>query len=136
MSSSIFKRNLQKIVTLLLRFAAVMYLFSVVYPYIIDPGFESTFGIWIVRWGLIIGISVFTLGVFILRRFDFLLYGYFLVFITALFQLFVTMISNEPLPGIFVHLYVITTAIYFFTKDIRNTQGHQHHRSRKEKKLN
>ncbi len=136
MSSSIFKRNLQKIVTLLLWFAAVMYLFSVVYPYIIDPGFESTFGIWIVRWGLIIGVSVFSLGVFILRRSDFLLYGYFLVFIAALFQLFITLISNEALPGIFIHLYVIATAIYFFTKDILSTQGHQYHRSKKENKLN
>lgn len=127
--SNIFKHNLNNLVTLLLRMAAILYLFVVVYPYIVEPGFENTFGIWAVRWILIILLAAATLILFMLRRAEFLLYGFFLVFIAAFYQLFVTLISNDPLPGIFVHVYVSITAIYFITKDLRSS--HTHHRQQR-----
>ncbi len=108
-----------------------MYLLSVVYPFLVEPGFENNFGNWALRWGLIIALAAATMGMFIMKRADFLLYGFFIVFISGFYQLFATLLSKNPLPDIFFHLYVIATAIYFVTKDIRNTQSHHHHRSSK-----
>lgn len=132
--SNIFKRNLNKIVTLLLRTAVLTYLVSVVYPYLADPGFESTFGNWALRWGLIIGLGAAMLAIFILNRTDFIRYGFFVIFIASFFQLFVTLLSNDAFPAVLFHVYVMITAVYFFTKDFRSsTHSHHHHHSRKEK---
>lgn len=128
---NIFRRNLNKIVTLLLRTATVLYLLSVVYPFLVEPGFENNFGNWALRWGLIIALALAAMGMFILKRADFLLYGFFIVFIAAFYQLFSTLLSKSPFPDLLVHLYVIATAIYFVTKDLRNTQSHHHHRNSK-----
>lgn len=128
---NIFRRNLNKIVTLLLRTATVLYLLSVVYPFLVEPGFENNFGNWALRWGLIIALAIAAMGMFIMKRADFLLYGFFIVFIAAFYQLFSTLLSKSPFPDILVHLYVIATAIYFVTKDLRNMQSHHHHRNSK-----
>ena len=108
-----------------------MYLLSVVYPFLVEPGFENNFGNWALRWGLIIALAAATMGMFIMKRADFLLYGFFIVFIAGFYQLFATLLSKNPLPDIFFHLYVFATAIYFVTKDIRNTQSH--HQKKKKK---
>lgn len=139
---NIFKRNFSHIITVGLRFSVLVYLISVVYPYILEPGFENEFGNWTLRWGLIILISLAAMGIFILKRNDFMLYGFFLVFLAGLFQVFTVLISDDRLPVLFLHLYVLATSLYFATKSIRSSQRiqprksdqvqhHKHHRSRK-----
>ncbi|GAB1419590.1 hypothetical protein MASR2M12_23550 [Bacteroidales bacterium] len=131
--SNLFRHNLNKIVTLLLKTAATVYLLGVVFPYLSDPGFQNNVGNWMLRWGLIAGISAVTLLFFVLKRDDFLLYGFFIVFFASVFQFFVTIIDKTPLPGALFHIYVGITSIYFVTKDLRRTQSGSHHSGKRRK---
>ncbi len=125
--SNLFRYNLNKIITLLLRVAALLYLLFVFYPFITEPGFQNTLSNWLLRWGLIIVLGLAALGFFILKRDDFILYGFFIVFFASIFQFFSTMLNKTPLPEVFLHIYVAFTAIYFATKDLRRTRVSGHH---------
>ncbi len=131
--SKLYRHNLNKIVTLLLKTAAATYLLAVVFPYLSDPGFQSNVGNWMLRWGLIAGLSALTLLFFVLKREDFFLYGFFIVFFASVFQFFVTIIGKNPMPDALIHVYVGITSIYFVTKDLRRTQNTHHHSGKRRK---
>lgn len=126
---NILKRNFTHIITLGLRFSVLVYLFSVVYPYVLEPGFENEIGNWTLRWSLIVLVAIAAMVLFILKRSYFLLYGFFMVFIASLFQIFTVLISDDRLPVLFLHLYVLATSLYFVTKSIRASQKKQPRKS-------
>jgi len=113
------EKILNKLILLLLKIASIGYLFSVIYPYLIDPGFESTFGSWSTRWLLILILAAYSLLVFVLARAQFYLYGFFVVAIGSLFKLFVILQSPGILEQLFLHIYVLFSALYFISKDLR-----------------
>ncbi|MBK9291573.1 MAG: hypothetical protein IPM52_08100 [Bacteroidetes bacterium] len=120
-----------RFVTFLLKLSVVAYMFAVVFPYISDPGFESTFGTWSVRWLLIILLGAITLGVFVVSRTDFYLYGFFLVAIAAVYKLFNIMLTPLAIGELMLHFYVLSTAIYFLTRDLRHHRSYKKRRSGK-----
>lgn len=124
------KTFVNKAVITFLRLAAITYLFAAVFPFIVDPGFESNFGIWTVRWGLIILLALTTLLFFIINRSEFILYGFFVVFIVAIYQIFITLTGNFSIPSLFLHIYVLATSVYFITHDMRLQSGSNHHHKR------
>lgn len=123
-----------RLVYTLLRFAVIIYIFAAFYPYIVNPGFENTFGIWAVRWILILLVAFAALIFFIIGRTDFTRYGFFVVFIVAIFQIFASITKTFSVTTLLLHFYVIATAIYFITHDIRVNSGtSRHHKRSKEK---
>lgn len=121
-------------VTLLLRLAVIFYLFAALYPFINDPGFESTFGNWSLRWMLIIITGAATLTFFILKRSVFLLYGFFVVLFLSLYQIFSTLTADLSVIKLLLHFYALATSIYFVTRDIRvKAHGSSRRRSHKSK---
>lgn len=127
-----FEKYLSKLVTFMLRMAVIMYFFAAIYPFLIDPGFESTFGAWSVRWVLIILIGAITLLFFILKKAEFYMYGFFLVVIVSIYQMFTALTGIRSITELFLHFYVLSTAVYFVTRDLRaNYGGSRHHRHSK-----
>lgn len=124
------ERLITKLVTNGLRLAVIAYIFTAIYPFMIDPGFESTFGSWSVRWLLIILMGAVALTVFILQRSNFLVYGFFAVLIVAIFQLFVSLTNDRSITDLLLHFYALATASYFITRDFR-VHAHSHGRRRK-----
>jgi len=126
-----YKIWLNKAVTVLMRFGVILYVFSVLFPYIEDTGFETTVWSWTLRWFLIIVQAAATLGLLMLRRSDFLVYGFFIVFLASIFNLFNTAIGPDPLPDIFTHFLAATVSVYFMTRDMRLeiSTGHKKHRN-------
>ncbi|HMM11049.1 MAG TPA: hypothetical protein PKE03_03030 [Bacteroidales bacterium] len=120
-----------KFVSLLLKLSVLAYLFATLFPFISDPGFESTFGSWSVRWLLIILLGAITLGVFVVSRSQFYIYGFFLVAIAAVYQLFNALFSPNIIVEVMLHFYVLSTAIYFLTRDLRHQRKHRGTHSKK-----
>ncbi|HOI32620.1 MAG: hypothetical protein PHG67_00595 [Bacteroidales bacterium] len=121
-------------ITLNMRLGFVAYLLFTLYPYISNPGFESEFPNWIIRWGLIIILGAILLLSMILRRSDFFRYGFFIVLVAAVFNLFVVFLKPGSLSYALVHFYVIVTAVYFVSRDIRHSahpKRKHHHKSDK-----
>jgi len=114
-----WKNQYNRFVTLLLRFSVIAYLLFTLLPYIVNPGFENTSGAWLLRWFLIILLGAITMLAFVLRRSDLLRYGFFLVLIAASFNLFTALLLPEKWHLLLLHAYVIATAIYFISRDIR-----------------
>lgn len=128
------EKFLNKLIQILLKVASIGYIFSVILPYLIDPGFESTFGSWSTRWLLIILLAAYSLLVFVLSRTQFYLYGFFVVSIAALFKLFVILLSPiNIVEQLMLHIYVLVTAFYFISKDLRMNyaSGKKHRTSTK-----
>ncbi|MDO8898443.1 MAG: hypothetical protein Q7V19_12405 [Bacteroidales bacterium] len=123
-----FEKNISKLVTFTLRIAAIMYFFTAIYPFLVDPGFESTFGAWSVRWILIILLGTITLAFFILGKSDFYVYGFFLVLIVSIYQMFTALTASWSITELFLHFYVLSTAVYFVTRDLRANYGSIKHR--------
>jgi hypothetical protein len=123
-----FEKNIGKLVTFMLRMAVIMYFFAAIYPFLVDPGFESTFGAWSVRWILIILTGAITLLFFILKRSEFFMYGFFLVLIVSIYQMFSALTTSRSIPELFLHFYVLSTAVYFVTRDLRTNYGNNRHR--------
>ncbi len=115
-----WKSIISKLVILQLRLAVVAYIFSTMYPYITDPGFETTVWNWILRWGLIIVMGAVLLGMFALQRSDFMRYGFFLVLVAAFFNLFSAILIPGMLRQVFVHFFAIAVAVYFMSRDVRH----------------
>jgi hypothetical protein len=130
--SDTWKKQLNNFITLMLRLGLVAYLLFTFYPFINNPGFESEFPNWIIRWGLIILLGAIFLMSMVLKRSDFIRYGFFVLLIAAAFNLFWTFLKFESLSYALVHFYVITTAIYFVSRDIRleASSRKKHHKSR------
>ncbi|MBS4060658.1 MAG: hypothetical protein KG029_09680 [Bacteroidetes bacterium] len=122
------EKNISKLVTFMLRLAAIMYFFTALYPFLVDPGFESTFGAWSVRWILIILLGAIILAFFILKKSEFYVYGFFLVLIVSIYQMFASLTVSRSITELFLHFYVLSTAIYFVTRDIRTQYGSSRHR--------
>lgn len=120
-----------KLITLLLKLSVIAYLFATIFPFISDPGFESTFGVWSVRWLLIVLLGAITLGVFVINRSYFYLYGFLLVAIAAVYQLFNVLLTPDVIVEVLLHFYVLSTAIYFLTRDLRHQRSYRRHRSKK-----
>ncbi|MBZ0241829.1 MAG: hypothetical protein K8F24_01320 [Bacteroidales bacterium] len=127
-----WKNQFNKFVTLLLRLSVVAYLLYTLLPYVIDPGSENSFGSWAVRWILIILLGVIAMLSFALRRTDLMRYGFFLVLIAAAFNLFMALLHPEKWNLILLHVYVLATAIYFISRDIRIETSKTHKRRKKE----
>lgn len=127
-----YKIWLNKAVTTMMRFGVILYVFSVLFPYINDPGFEETFWSWSLRWFLIIVQAAVTLLILMIKRSDFLVYGFFIIFLASIYNLFLTAVGPEPLPDLFGHFLAATVAVYFMTRDMRIeiSSGHKKHRSR------
>lgn len=128
-----WKNQFNRFVTLLLRFSVIAYLLFTLLPFITSPGFENSFGSWAVRWILIILLGAIALLSFVLRRSDLLRYGFFLVLIAAAFNLFMSLLNPEKWNLMLLHAYVIATAIYFISRDIRieTSRTHKHHKKEK-----
>lgn len=126
-----YKIWLNKAVTVLMRFGVILYVFSVLFPYIEDTGFETTIWSWTLRWFLIIVQAAATLLLLMLRRSDFLVYGFFIVFLASIFNMFNTAIGPDPIPVIFSHFLAATVSVYFMTRDMRLeiSTGHKKHRN-------
>lgn len=122
------EKNISKLVTFMLRLAAIMYFFTALYPFLVDPGFESTFGAWSVRWILIILLGAIILAFFILKKSEFYVYGFFLVLIVSIYQMFASLTVSRSITELFLHFYVLSTAVYFVTRDIRTQYGNGRHR--------
>ncbi|HPE42569.1 MAG TPA: hypothetical protein PKV88_00685 [Bacteroidales bacterium] len=127
-----WKSQFNSFITLLLRLGFVSYLLFTVYPYISNPGFESEFPNWIIRWGLIILLGAVFLLSMVMKRSDFFRYGFFIVLIAAAFNLFVVFLKPGTLSYSLVHFYVIVTAVYFVSRDIRHDANikRKHHKNR------
>lgn len=128
-----WKNQFNRFVTLLLRFSVIAYLLYTLLPYMMSPGFENSFGSWAVRWILIILLGTIALLSFVLRRSDLLRYGFFLVLIAAAFNLFTALLNPEKWNLLLLHAYVIATAIYFISRDLRieTSRAHKRHKKRK-----
>ncbi|MCK9451332.1 MAG: hypothetical protein M0Q90_06535 [Bacteroidales bacterium] len=126
-----WKNQYNRFVTLLLRFSVIAYLLYTLLPYVINPGFENTMGSWVVRWFLIILLGAIAMLAFVLRRTDLLRYGFFLVLIAAAFNLFTALLLPEKWHLLLLHTYVIATAIYFISRDIRIETSKTHRRRTK-----
>jgi hypothetical protein len=122
------EKNISKLVTFMLRLSAIMYFFAALYPFLVDPGFETTFGAWSVRWILIILLGAIILAFFILKKSEFYVYGFFLVLIVSIYQMFTSLTVSRSIPELFLHFYVLSTAVYFVTRDIRTQYGSSRHR--------
>ncbi len=122
---------LNKLVTFLLKLSVISYLFASIFPFLSDPGFDSTFGVWTVRWLLIILLGAIALGVFVINRSYFYLYGFLLVAIAAVYQLFNVLLESNAPVEILLHFYVLSTAIYFLTRDLRHQNNYRRHRTKK-----
>lgn len=120
MSEKVQKR-LIKVVSILMRIGAIAYLFSVLYPYIQEPGFSITFWDWSMRWLLIILLGAAGLLIMVMERKYFLVYGFFVVFLAAMFKMFLVLINPLPIPEVFTHFMIVTVAMYFITRDIRSS---------------
>lgn len=127
-----YKIWLNKAVTTMLRFGVIMYIFSVLFPFINDPGFEETFWSWSLRWFLIIVQAAATLLIMVIKRSDFLVYGFFIIFLASIYNLFVSAVSSDPFPDLFSHFLAATVSVYFMTRDMRIeiSTGHKKHRNR------
>lgn len=121
---------LSKFVLLLLKLSVIAYLFATVFPFISDPGFENAFGVWSLRWLLIIMIAAIALGVFVVHRSQFYLFGFFLVAIASVYQLFAVMFSPRIIVEVLLHFYVLSTAIYFLTRDLRHQRNYKKQRGK------
>jgi len=130
--SNRWKNQYNRFVTLLLRLSVIAYLLYTLLPYVINPGFENTMGSWAVRWFLIILLGAIAMLAFLLRRTDLLRYGFFLVLIAAAFNLFAALLLPEKWHLLLLHAYVIATAIYFISRDIRIETSKTHKRQKKE----
>jgi hypothetical protein len=115
-----WKSIISKLVFLQLRLAVVAYVFATIYPYIAEPGFETTVWNWLLRWGLIILMGIVLLGMFAMQRSDFLRYGFFLVLVVGFFNLFNAILIPGMLRQIFVHFFAIAVAVYFVSRDVRH----------------
>jgi hypothetical protein len=122
---------LSKFVSLLLKLSVIAYLFAVVFPFISDPGFESTIAAWSLRWVLITLIAIIALGVFLVNRSQFYAIGFFLVAIAAVYQLFVVLLSSNLIVEVLLHFYALSTAIYFLTRDLRHQGYYKKHRAKR-----
>ena len=127
-----WKNQFNKFVTLLLRFSVIAYLLYTLLPFIASPGFENSEGSWLFRWFLIILLGAIMMLAFVLRRSDLLRYGFFLVLIAAAFNLFTTLLHPEKWILLLLHAYVIATAIYFISRDIRIETSKSHKRQKKD----
>ncbi|PKP51905.1 MAG: hypothetical protein CVT92_11480 [Bacteroidetes bacterium HGW-Bacteroidetes-1] len=124
-----------KTILILLRFATIVYIFAVLFPFIVDPGFQNTLGIWSVRWILILILGSISLVLFIITRSQFYIYGSFLVLVAAYFRSFFILTTENPMPELFFHFYVVAASIYLITHDLRvKSGGSRHQRKLKEQK--
>jgi hypothetical protein len=94
-------------------FGVILYIFSVLFPFINDPGFEETFWSWSLRWFLIIVQAAATLLIMVIKRSDFLVYGFFIIFLASIYNLFVSAVSSNPFPELFSHFLAATVSVYF-----------------------
>lgn len=120
MSEKVQKR-LIKVVSILMRIGTIAYLFSVLYPFIQEPGFSITFWDWSMRWLLIILLGAAGLLILVVERKYFLVYGFFVVFLAAMFKMFMVLLKPLPIPEVFTHFMIATVAMYFVTRDIRSS---------------
>jgi len=130
--SETWKSKFSVLITFLLRIGFIAYLIFTLYPFISNPGFESEFPNWIVRWGLIILLGAIFLLAMVMKRSDFFRYGFFIVLIAASFNLLLVFLKPGSLSYSLLHLYTIATAVYFVSRDIRLEAGtkRKHHKSR------
>ncbi len=129
------QRFLLKLVVFLLKAGALAYLFATLFPYLQEPGFQNTFGNWTLRWFLVILLASAALMVFVINRNDFLVYGFFFIFMAAMFNMFLVLVNPSPIPGVFNHFFVATISVYFMTrtmrKDTSSTRKHRRSKSTK-----
>ncbi len=126
------KQRLIKMVTILMRVGVIAYLFTVLFPYIEDPGFANTFGNWTLRWFLIILLASAALLLLVVARKYFLVYGFFMVFLAAMYNMFLILLKPSPIPDVFTHFFIASLAVYFMTRDTRAAQssGRKHHKNK------
>jgi hypothetical protein len=126
------QQRLIKMVTMLMRIGVIAYLFTVLFPYIENPGFTNTFGNWTLRWFLIILLASAALLLLVVARKYFLVYGFFMVFLAAMFHMFLILLKSSPIPDVFTHFFIASISVYFMTRDIRTTlsSGHKHRKSK------
>ncbi|MDN5348764.1 MAG: hypothetical protein PWQ54_160 [Bacteroidales bacterium] len=130
--SETWKSQFNGFITILLRLGFIAYLIFTLYPYITNPGFESEFPNWIIRWSLIILLGAIFLLAMVLKRSDFFRYGFFILLIAAAFNLFMVFLKPGSLSYSLLHFYAIATAVYFVSRDIRLEAGskRKHHKTR------
>ncbi|MBG0782995.1 MAG: hypothetical protein H0S84_12065 [Bacteroidales bacterium] len=130
--SETWKSQFNRFITILLRLGFIAYLIFTLYPYITNPGFESEFPNWIIRWSLIILLGAIFLLAMVLKRSDFFRYGFFILLIAAAFNLFMVFLKPGSLSYSLLHFYAIATAVYFVSRDIRLEAGskRKHHKTR------
>lgn len=126
------QKRLIKIVTFLMRIGVIGYLFSVLFPYIDTPGFESNFGNWTLRWFLILLLGTAALLLIVTAKKYFLFYGFFMVFLAAMFNTFLLLLKPSPIPDVFTHFLIASMAVYFMTRDMRSglSSGHKHRKTK------
>jgi hypothetical protein len=130
--SETWKSQFNGFITILLRLGFIAYLIFTLYHYITNPGFESEFPNWIIRWSLIILLGAIFLLAMVLKRSDFFRYGFFILLIAAAFNLFMVFLKPGSLSYSLLHFYAIATAVYFVSRDIRLEAGskRKHHKTR------